>query len=108
MVRAGNNDSDGNDSLKIYSANNVTPVPLGTMDLFRTDYFTGALTCGLAGSPTLSTLTMSGSSLTVTLGTASGAAGLRTTAAANAKVRWTLAVGPTDVFGNPATTTSTP
>ena len=70
------------------------------MNLKRTDYVTAAMTFGLTGTP--STLTMNGSSLTITLGTPSGTP---TTAAAAANVSWTPAAGTTDLAGNAAATT---
>jgi hypothetical protein len=88
------------DRLTIYNATNTTLLPLGTLNLKRTDYVTGAMTFGLTG--TASTLTMSGSSLTITLGTPSGTPA---TAAAAANVSWTPAAGTTDLAGNAAATT---
>ena len=59
------------------------------------------MTFGLTGTP--STLSMSGSSLTITLGTPSGTP---TVAAAAANASWTPAVGAPDVAGNGAATTT--
>ena len=95
--------SNTNNKITIASADSVTVLPLGTVNLNRGDYVTAARTFGLAGSSVLSTLSMSGSSLTITLGTASGGT---TTAAAAANASWTPAVGTTDLAGNAAATTS--
>jgi hypothetical protein len=72
------------------------------VNLKRNDYVLAAMTFGLSGSAARSTLTMNGSSLTVTLGTPSG---LPTTAAAAANVAWTPAIGAKDLAGNAAATT---
>ena len=58
------------DRLTIYNATNTTLLPLGTVSLNRPDYVNAAMTFGLTG--THSTLTMTGSTLTITLGTPSG------------------------------------
>jgi carbohydrate-selective porin OprB len=83
----------------------MAKLPLGTVHLKNGDYVTTARTFGLVGSATLSTLTMSGSSLTITLGTPSSTA---PTAAAAINMKWTPTVGTTDLAGNAAATTITP
>lgn len=88
------------DKLSVYDATNTTLLPLGSLNLNRKDYVSGPLTFGATG--TASTITMSGSSFTVRLGTASGTTG---TAGAAANVIWTPAVGATDLAGNGAATT---
>ena len=98
VVRATNASKD---RLTIYNATNSTLLPLGTINLKRSDYVIAAMTFGLTGTP--STMTMNGSSLTITLGTPSG---IPTIAAAAANVTWTPAVGVTDLAGNPAATTN--
>jgi len=100
VVRATN--SKSNDTLTIYSSNNATLLPLGTVQL-RGNYVGGARTFGLAGSASLSTLTWKGSSLTITLGTASAST---RTAASFINVTWTPVAATTDLFG--ATTLTTP
>ncbi|GHH78052.1 Ig-like domain repeat protein [Promicromonospora soli] len=89
------------DKLAIYNATNTTALPLGNLNLKRSDYVSAATTFGLTGTPT--TLTVSGTSLTITLGTPS-----RTTtiAAAPADITWTPGTGATDLAGNSAATTS--
>jgi hypothetical protein len=91
-----------NDKLTIYDSTNLTLLPLGTVNLNRTDYVTGMRTFGLPGSATLSTLTISGSSLTIRLGTASAAT---TTAAAAGNASWTPNALTTDLAGNATATT---
>jgi hypothetical protein len=85
------------DRLTVYAADNTTLLPLGTVNLNRTDYVAGATTFGLTGTP--STLTMSGAGLTVTLGTPSRTPG---TAAGAANATWTPALGVLDLAGNAA------
>ena len=79
VVKAAN--SGTNDRLTVFASNGTTSLPLGTVALKRGDYVNGAMTFGLTGTP--STLTMSGSSLTIRLGTPSGTPGVAA-AAANA------------------------
>lgn len=85
-----------NDAMTVYNATNTTLLPLGTIDLGRRDFASAARTFGASGTP--STLTMTGSEVTVTLGTASGAT---TTASATGSLRWTPGTGTTDRAGNP-------
>ena len=95
------------DRLTIYNATNTTLLPLGTVNLNRTDYVTGAVTFGATGTPptgTPSTLTMSGSTLTITLGTPSNNTRIGTAGAA-ANASWTPAGAVLDLAGNPAITT---
>jgi hypothetical protein len=99
VVRATGN-GNSMDKLTIYNSTNTTLLPLGTVNLKRTDYTTSAQTFGLTGTP--SKLTMSGSSLTITLGTPSGNP---TTAAGPGNVTWTPTAGVTDLAGNAAATT---
>ena len=73
--------SGTNDRLTVFASNGTTSLPLGTVALKQGDYVNEAMTFGLTGTP--STLTMSGSSLTIRLGTPSGTPGVAA-AAANA------------------------
>ncbi|MBC7629852.1 hypothetical protein, partial [Aeromicrobium sp.] len=98
VVRATN--SGTNDKLTIYTSNYGALLPLGTVALKRGDYITGSMTFGLSG--TLSTMTMSGSSLIIKLGTPSGTPA---TAAAAANATWTPNALATDLAGNAAATT---
>jgi hypothetical protein len=92
--------SGTNDKLTVYASNGTTQLPLGTVALKRGDYVTGAMTFGLTG--TASTLTMSGTSLTIRLGNPSGTPA---TAAAAANATWTPSALVTDLAGNAAATT---
>ena len=89
-----------NDTVTIFNAANTTQLPLGTVDLGRTDYVTTNRTFGASG--TASTMVMSGNSITFTLGTQSGAA---TTAASTGTMAWTPSATATDRAGNAETAT---
>jgi hypothetical protein len=89
------------DTVTIYSATNATLLPLGTINLGRTDYATANLTFGTTG--TASTMVLSGNQLFVTLGTQSAAA---TTAAATGSMIWTPSATVTDLAGNATSTTA--
>lgn len=97
VVRLNNGSPD---TVTIYNATNTTLLPLGTVNLARTDYTTASRTFGLTGTP--STMVTSGNNVTITLGTASGAV---TTAAAPAAMIWTPSSTATDIAGNTALTT---
>ena len=99
VVRATN---AGKDKLAVYDATNATLLPLGTISLGRNDFVSASMTFGATGTP--STLSMSGSSLTVTLGTASSTTAA-TTAAAAANMIWTPGV-VADLAGNTSVTTA--
>jgi hypothetical protein len=61
----------GNDSVQVWNAANSALLPLGTVDLGRSDYVAGLLggnvRFGASGTP--STMTMSGNTITIVLGT---------------------------------------
>jgi hypothetical protein len=99
VVRATN--ANNNDKLTVYNASNTTLLPLGTLGLKRSDYVTASMTFGLTGTP--STLTMSGNSVTITLGTPNGTP---TVAAAAGNMSWTPATGAADLAGNASATTA--
>lgn len=90
-----------NDTVTIYNATNTTLLPLGTVNLGRSDYTASNRTFGATGTP--STMVMNGNQVTLTLGTASGSV---TTAAAASAMTWAPATGATDVAGNTAQTTT--
>ena len=96
-VRLNNNGVS--DNVTIYNAANTTQLPLGTITLNRTDYTTGSRTF------TGSTMVMSGSTITITLGTPSAAT---TTAAATATMSWTPSATATDLAGNACSTAARP
>ena len=90
------------DSLVVYDATNATQLPLGTVDLKRSDYHgTGSgtsapLTFGAAG--TRSTMVQVGATITITFGTASATA---PTAGGSADMVWAPSTASFDAAGNP-------
>jgi hypothetical protein len=95
------NNSGGGDTVTVYNATNTALLPLGTVNMSRTDYTSASRTFGLTGTP--STMSMSGATVTITLGTASGAT---TTAAAASAMIWTPSATATDEAGNTAAATA--
>jgi hypothetical protein len=97
-----------NDSVKVSTAV-ASPVqlPLGTIALGSRGYLaTGTgntVTYGAVGSATHSTMTQTGSSITITLGTPSGASSTSTTLAA---MTWTPSTSATDIAGNATAATA--
>ena len=97
-----------NDTLAVYT-NAATPVllPLGTINLSSRNYLTtgsgSSVTYGASGAATPSTMTRNGASITLVLGSASGASSTNATAAA---MTWTPSASATDIAGNDATTTT--
>ena len=107
VVRIVNGALGGDDELRVYNAADSSQLPLGVVDLDRSDYVGGLLGGEIArfgASGTASTMAMSGSSITVTLGTHSGqAAG---TAGGNGTASWSPSATATDRAGNGASTAS--
>ena len=91
VVRAQSSASD--DQLTIYNATNTTSLPFGTIHT-RGNYVNGQATFGASGTP--STMTMSGSTIVISLGTVSG--NVRTGTAVRTIVN--PVTGPTDLVGN--------
>jgi len=91
----------GNDVLTIRNTTNSAQLPLGAVDLARTDFVTATRDFG--ASSTAATMVQSGNAITITLGTPSGTTG--TAAGAGAMV-WTPVATATDVAGNAAATTA--
>ena len=89
------------DNVTIYNAANSTQLPLGTIQMGRTDYTSSNRTYGASGTP--STMVLSGSTITITLGTQSGAP---TTAAGTGTMAWTPSATATDRAGNACSTTA--
>lgn len=96
-----NNGGLSNDTVTIYNAANSSQLPLGSVSLARTDYTSSNRTFG--ASSTASAMVMSGSTITITLGTQSGAA---TTAAGTGNMTWPPSSTATDRAGNACSTTS--
>ena len=95
------------DSVEIRNATDTTQLPLGTIDLNRSDYHGGGLLgaqaplrFGATGTP--STMVQTTSTITVTLGTASSTAD---TAGGSAAITWSPSSAAYDAAGNPMTTT---
>jgi hypothetical protein len=99
-----NNGGLGNDTVTVFNAANATQLPLGSVSMARTDYVTANVTFGATG--TASTMVMSGSTVTITLGTVSNAGSVGT-AAATATMAWTPSATVLDLAGNACTTTVT-
>jgi hypothetical protein len=91
----------GDDTLEVLNASTMTQLPLGTVDLGRKDYVTRTTTFGASG--TAATMVLSGSAITVTLGTPSATAGTATAAGA---MTWTPLTAVTDPAGNAVATNS--
>lgn len=94
----------GNDNLVVYNSANTTQLPLGNVDLGRTDY-AGALLGGNAtfgASGTKSSMTMSGSTITITLGTANSNT---VDGTGTGTMQWQPVATPTDAAANAMSTT---
>ena len=92
----------GSDDVEIRNAGNSAALPLGRVDLGRSDYVTGLLggeTLSFGVGDTASTMVMSGNDVTITLGSASGS-GSAGTAGGNGTAAWTPVATPTDRAGN--------
>jgi hypothetical protein len=85
------NQNAGGDNVTIFNSANTTQLPMGTVNLGRTDYTTANRTF------TNSTMTTSGNNVIIVLGTASGAV---TTAAGTGTMAWTPTTTVTDIAGN--------
>jgi hypothetical protein len=103
VVRIVNGGLLGSDELRIYNSADSGQLPLGVVDLGRTDYVGGVLGGEIArfgATGTASTMAKSGANLTIALGTHSGQSA--TTAGGNGTVLWTPSTTPTDRAGNAA------
>jgi hypothetical protein len=100
----------GDDDLEIRNAANSAALPFGRIDLKRTDYADGLLggSVDFGAGGNASTMTMTGSTVTVKLGNpvAVGLGSGTTTAAGSASMSWIPAATPTDLAGNLSSTTS--
>ena len=101
VVRLNNGSESNNDTVTIFNSTNTTQLPLGSINLGRADYTSSNLTFGATG--TASSMVMSGTTVTITLGTQSAAA---TTAAATGSMSWTPSASATDAAGNAVSTTA--
>jgi Bacterial Ig-like domain len=89
------------DTLLVYNSANTTQLPLGSVNLAGSNYVGANRTFGASG--TASTMVRSGSAITVTLGTASGATLTETT---NGTMTWTPSTSTYDRAGNAGTATA--
>lgn len=89
------------DPLTVFNAANTAQLPLGSVNLGRNDYATANATFGASG--TVSTMVLSGNSITVTLGTASAGP---STASTTGTMIWTPSASAYDRAGNAETTTA--
>lgn len=96
-----------NDYLQVWTTGGSTQVPLGTVYLGSKNYLktgTGqSVIYGATGAATPTRMVRSGATITLTLGTASGAASINGTAAA---MTWTPSATALDIAGNACTTTT--
>lgn len=90
-----------NDTITVFNSTNTTQLPLGSVSLGRSDYTTANITFGASG--TASSMSISGNTVTITLGTQSAAAA---TAAATGTMSWTPSATATDAAGNAVSTTA--
>jgi hypothetical protein len=99
VVRITNGTST-DDILTVYNPANTSQLPLGSVDIGRNDYVAANISFGATGTP--STITVSGNTVVVTLGTGSAAAHQ---AGAPGTMKWTTSppVGAIDRAGNPVT-----
>jgi hypothetical protein len=100
VVRITNN--GGGDLLTIRNAANTAQLPLGSVNLTGTAYVAATTDFGATG--TASSMVASGATITITLGTPSGATG--TQGAPGLNMTWTPAVAATDRAGNACLATS--
>jgi hypothetical protein len=99
VVRIAN--AGGGDTLTVRNAANSALLPLGSVNLGGTGYVTAQRDFGATGTP--STMVQSGASITIALGTASGAT---TTQPGTTTMSWTPATGATDRAANTCMTTA--
>jgi hypothetical protein len=92
-----NNGGSSNDAVSVYDSADTTQLPLGSVNLGRKDYTGANITF------TSSTMVMSGSTITVTLGTASNAP---TTGGSTGSLIWTPSATATDRAGNACSTSA--
>jgi hypothetical protein len=98
------NNANPRDRLQVWNATNTAQLLLTNvagLNLGRNDYVGGNLTFGATGTP--STMVRSGNSITITLGTQSGAG---TTAGGNGTMNWVPSASATDRAGNATATTA--
>jgi hypothetical protein len=93
--------STANDTIQVWDVPHLKQVAFGTIDLGRKDYVVGHTYDAFGSTGTASTMVMSGSTITITLGTPDFTAD---TAAASGTMTWTPSATATDRAGNAAST----
>ena len=110
VIRLSDTDLLENDEILFYDATNSTQLPLAKVDLGRTDYVAalfgeGNVTYGAPGTATPSTMTISGNTVTIVLGTYTepgGGQGNRETTGGTGTLTWlNPAAAIKDFAGNP-------
>jgi hypothetical protein len=97
-----------NDVLSVWNSGNTAQLPLGSLNLGRKDYFSGGdVTFGAPAAATRSTMTQSGTTITITFGTMAGA-GTAGTSGAAANMTWSPLAGMYDRAGLAFPTTAFP
>lgn len=99
----------GDDVVQVFNSANTTVLPLGSVDLGRSDYVTGLVGGNIkfGATGTKSTMTMSGNTITVVLGTYEGEGLLganRITAGGTGTAVWTPTATPYDRAANAMST----
>ncbi|MDQ1603667.1 MAG: hypothetical protein QOE01_1512 [Actinomycetota bacterium] len=102
-VRLNANGTNADDTIEIWSSANTTQLKLGSVDLGTPTYTHLVQSVTFTGSA----IVMSGSTVTVTLGTASGVVDTASAGGNDATffMHWTPAAAATDLAGNPMSTT---
>ena len=106
VVRLNRGTAGADDNLTFYDAGNVAQLPLGSVDLGRNDFTSSNLTFGASGTAStvaaqlMSNGTTQVTRLTITLGSASGAA---KTAKGAGTMAWQPSAGILDLAGNAMT-----
>lgn len=101
VVAISDGGASADDELYVLNASTLTPLPLGVVNLGRKDYVSRATGFGQSG--TASTMVLSGSTITVTLGAPSSTAG---TAAGTGTLTWAPSSSVTDRAGNAMSATT--
>jgi hypothetical protein len=101
VTRIDNNALSPDDRLEVYNAADTAQLPLGTVDLGRTDYVSASATFGATG--TASAMTQSANTITIVLGTASAGP---TTASSTGAMIWSPSASAFDRAANAETLTT--
>ena len=102
-VQIADGGGPSNDFLTVWNSANTSQLPLGSVNLGRKDYFNGDTTYGAPAAATRSTMTQSGTTITITLGTLGATTAGTSGAAAN--MTWTPTATAYDRAGLALSTT---